>query len=99
MRRHRRCSPFATTRGIAARCSSNVEDAQMDWKGQKLAEKLYRWILVVTTVFGFAVGYWQEDFALMMQILAAGLALACVVRAANPRVRRKGTKREETEPN
>lgn len=70
----------------------------MDWKGQRLAEKLYRWILVVTTVVGFVVGYWKQDFALMMQILAAGLALACVVRASSDRRGRNCQKGEVSNP-
>lgn len=51
----------------------------MDWKGQKLAEKLYHRILILAAFVGFALGYYQQDFALMLKIFGSGTALACMV--------------------
>ncbi|KXZ52451.1 hypothetical protein GPECTOR_9g495 [Gonium pectorale] len=53
----------------------------MDFVGQKLAENLLMWIVVLFAAVSFVAGYALKDFSLMVKINGVGLALtlACVL--------------------
>lgn len=51
----------------------------MDLVGQKLAEKLMIWIIVLCAGVGFLAGYILSDFKLMALINAVGLTVTLLV--------------------
>uniref|UniRef100_A0A452HRH0 Signal peptidase complex subunit 1 n=2 Tax=Gopherus TaxID=38771 RepID=A0A452HRH0_9SAUR len=52
---------------------------QMDYKGQKLAEQIFRGIILVSAVIGFIYGYIAEQFDWAVYIVMAGFALSCLL--------------------
>jgi signal peptidase complex subunit 1 len=52
-----------------------TQQAQMDWVGQRTAERLMMQIILAAAAVSFVVGYALKDFKLMVQINAAGLLL------------------------
>lgn len=50
----------------------------MDFKGQKLAEQLLLYILVISAAISFVVGYAVKDFGTMAKINGVGLLLAVI---------------------
>lgn len=53
----------------------------MDFKGQKLSERLSQIIMTLFAVVGFVAGYLRQDFDLMIKIFWSGVGLAFVVTA------------------
>lgn len=51
----------------------------MDFKGQKLSERISQLIVGIAAAFGFLVGYVLEDFGVMMKIFSIGVLVAFVV--------------------
>lgn len=48
----------------------------MDLRGQRLAEHIYMFIIVLAALVAFPVGYAQQDFYLMITIFGGGTAIA-----------------------
>lgn len=55
----------------------------MDFKGQERSEKLGLKMLIVTAVVCFFLGYYKQDFRLMMGLFAAGFLLTFVITVPN----------------
>ena len=51
----------------------------MDYEGQKLAEILFYWIILVFGAVGWVIGYFQEDFTVVFQAWLAGVVLSVIV--------------------
>lgn len=47
----------------------------MDYAGQRLAEQLNLYILLIFAIIAFVVGYLTSSFALLMKIYSVGLLL------------------------
>ncbi|XP_034622830.1 signal peptidase complex subunit 1-like [Trachemys scripta elegans] len=52
---------------------------QMGYKSQKLAEQIFRGIILVSAVIGFIYGYVAEQFGWAVYIVMAGFALSCLL--------------------
>lgn len=50
----------------------------MDFQGQKLAEQLLFYILIIFATISFVVGYAMKDFSLMTKINGVGLFVTVV---------------------
>ena len=50
----------------------------MDFKGQKLSERLSQIIVTIFAIIAFLVGYVAQDFDLMMKVFGSGVAAAFV---------------------
>lgn len=50
----------------------------MDFKGQKLSERLSQIIVTICAFVAFIAGYAVQDFSLMMRIFGSGVAVAFV---------------------
>ena len=53
----------------------------MDFVGQKLAESLILWVVLLGALVGFLLGYTLESYKTMMQVYALGCVLAAIVRS------------------
>jgi len=53
----------------------------MDFVGQKLAESLILWVVLLGAGIGFLLGYTLESYKTMMQVYALGCVLAAIVRS------------------
>uniref|UniRef100_A0A8C3HGM7 Signal peptidase complex subunit 1 n=1 Tax=Chrysemys picta bellii TaxID=8478 RepID=A0A8C3HGM7_CHRPI len=51
----------------------------MGYKSQKLAEQIFRGIILVSAVIGFIYGYVAEQFGWAVYIVMAGFALSCLL--------------------
>lgn len=51
----------------------------MDFQGQRLAEQLFQYIILLFGVVGFIWGYICEQFSQTVYILGAGFLLACLL--------------------
>ncbi|XP_052594200.1 signal peptidase complex subunit 1-like [Peromyscus californicus insignis] len=52
---------------------------QMDYKGQKLAEQMFRGIILPSAVVGFIYRYVAEQFEWTVYIVMAGFAFSCLL--------------------
>ena len=52
---------------------------EMDFEGQKLAEKLYRIILVVSTIIAILVSYTTQKLCHGVYILTGGFIFTCIL--------------------
>ena len=50
----------------------------MDFKGQKLSDRLSQFIVCLFAVLGFLVGYVLQDLSVMMKIFGGGVSFAFV---------------------
>lgn len=55
----------------------------MDFKGQQYSEQLALKLLTLTAVASFLLGYFRQDFGLMMSLFAVGFAITFVVTVPN----------------
>lgn len=55
----------------------------MDFKGQELAERLYRWIIALFSFAGFVYSYITQEFRWSVYAIGAGFVVAVVVSAFN----------------
>ena len=53
----------------------------MDFVGQKLAESLILWVVLLGALVGFLLGYTLESYKTMMQVYALGCVLAAIGRS------------------
>ena len=51
----------------------------MDFKGQKLAERLYMFLIIFFGAVGFVAGYFTGDYQLFFHIFMVGWILAALV--------------------
>uniref|UniRef100_A0A7S2F5X1 Signal peptidase complex subunit 1 n=1 Tax=Pycnococcus provasolii TaxID=41880 RepID=A0A7S2F5X1_9CHLO len=51
----------------------------MDFVGQKLAESLILWVVLLGAGIGFLLGYTLESYKTMMQVYALGCVLAAIL--------------------
>ena len=52
----------------------------MDYEGQKLAELIFYWIILLFGSVGWVIGYFQQDFTVVFQAWLVGLVLSVIVR-------------------
>ena len=50
----------------------------MDFKGQKLSERISQILVTVSAVLAFLAGYILQEFSVMMKIFGSGVAVAFV---------------------
>lgn len=55
----------------------------MDFKGQEYSEKLALKLLILSAATSFLLGYFKQDFGLMMAMFAAGFVLTFIVTVPN----------------
>ncbi|KAL9225562.1 hypothetical protein vseg_001468 [Gypsophila vaccaria] len=55
----------------------------MDWQGQKLAEQLMQYLLLISAVVAFSTGYALGSFQMMIIIYAAGVIFTALVIVPN----------------
>eukprot|EP00128_Syssomonas_multiformis_P003940 Colp12_sorted_trinity150504_noHs@5311 len=58
---------------------SFMDKFYVDYKGQKLGENLYHWIISSFAIVGLVWGYLCQDFKQTFFILMAGFLLSCVL--------------------
>ncbi|XP_038611256.1 signal peptidase complex subunit 1-like [Tachyglossus aculeatus] len=51
----------------------------MDFEGQKLAERLFKAIILASAAIGFVSGYVAEQFCWTLSILAVGVVGSCLL--------------------
>jgi signal peptidase complex subunit 1 len=51
----------------------------MDFKGQKLAERLYYYIILVLGILGFLLGFIVQDFKVTLAFLGFGTAVSSLI--------------------
>ena len=51
----------------------------MDWKGQKLSEKLMQYTVLLAAIIACLIGYLSSSYQLMMLIYACGVVLTFVI--------------------
>lgn len=65
----------------------------MDFKGQRLAELFFSYILVLSGVLAFLTGYVIQSFQLMMAVFSSGVALSLLISVPDwPMYNRHGVK-------
>lgn len=55
----------------------------MDFKGQERSEKLALKMIIVTAVVSFFLGYFKQDFSLMMGLFATGFLITFLITVPN----------------
>jgi signal peptidase complex subunit 1 len=56
----------------------------MDYEGQKLAELIFYWIILLFGGVGWMIGYVQQDFTIVFQLWLVGVVISVVVRIFAP---------------
>ncbi|CAM9623930.1 unnamed protein product [Chrysoparadoxa australica] len=51
----------------------------MDYKGQKLAEQLYFYIIIICGAIGWVVGYAEQDFLYTLYACGAGVLISSLL--------------------
>jgi ABC-type amino acid transport system permease subunit len=51
----------------------------MDYEGQKLAELLFYWIIISFGGIGWVIGYFQQDFFVVVQAWFVGVVISVIV--------------------
>lgn len=51
----------------------------MDYEGQKLAETLFYWIIILFGTLGWLIGYFQQDFTIVFQAWLVGVIISVIV--------------------
>ena len=51
----------------------------MDYEGQKLAELIFYWIILVFGSVGWVIGYFRQDFTVVFQAWLVGVVLSVIV--------------------
>lgn len=51
----------------------------MDYQGQWLAEILFYWIILSFGAVGWIIGFFQQDFFVVVQFWLAGVVLSVIV--------------------
>jgi prepilin signal peptidase PulO-like enzyme (type II secretory pathway) len=51
----------------------------MDYEGQKLAELLFYWIILSFGGVGWVIGYFQQDFFVVVQAWLVGVVISVIV--------------------
>ncbi|SAL99672.1 hypothetical protein [Absidia glauca] len=59
---------------------ADLFECTIDFEGQRLAENLTYYVLIVASLVGFITGYALESLQLTLSIFGIGFATACVVR-------------------
>ena len=59
--------------------SVSIRVLETDFRGQRLAELMYQYIIVIFSVVGFVAGYMQQSFRATFQIWCVGFLLAGVL--------------------
>jgi signal peptidase complex subunit 1 len=52
----------------------------MDYEGQKLAELLFYWIILLSGGVGWIFGYMEQDFTIVFKFWTVGVVLSVIVR-------------------
>eukprot|EP00271_Cylindrocystis_brebissonii_P009537 TRINITY_DN24494_c0_g1_i1.p1 TRINITY_DN24494_c0_g1~~TRINITY_DN24494_c0_g1_i1.p1 ORF type:complete len:115 (-),score=13.20 TRINITY_DN24494_c0_g1_i1:955-1299(-) len=55
----------------------------MDWQGQKLAEQLMQYIVLLAAIISFLAGYLLQSYKVMMAIYCGGILVASLVTIPN----------------
>jgi hypothetical protein len=58
---------------------STKTQIKMDYEGQKLAELLFYWIIIAFGGIGWVVGYFQQDFFVVVQAWFVGVVISVIV--------------------
>jgi len=51
----------------------------MDYKGQRLAELIFYWIILSFGIVGWVIGYVQQDFTVVFQAWLVGVLISVLV--------------------
>ncbi|KAJ8497873.1 hypothetical protein OPV22_008425 [Ensete ventricosum] len=62
---------------------SSLRSAQMDWQGQKRAEIVMQFMLVVFAIAGLGIGYTIGSFPTMMLTYAGGVVITALITVPN----------------
>ncbi|CAO0800724.1 unnamed protein product [Mucor circinelloides] len=58
---------------------ADILECTIDFEGQKLAEQLTHYLLVLSGIASFIVGYSMQSMQMLLIVFAAGLALTALV--------------------
>ncbi|KYQ89021.1 signal peptidase complex subunit 1 [Tieghemostelium lacteum] len=51
----------------------------MDFQGQKLAERIYQYLIIICGIIGWIIGFIKQDFTYTFYFVAGGTGLACLL--------------------